>query len=184
MNPTRQAERRGGHHERKSTDVARNQGRREFLKAGGAITAALLAPSGAGRDSQDPARRLPSNPRTPAAMPTRNLGKTGYRVGIFSLGGQAALEKAQQLRRRRAHHRARPRPGRQLHRHLVHLRRARALERAVRGQGDGPPPQRGLPGHQDQRAHPRRLHAHDREVARNCCRPITSTCGSCTTSAP
>ena len=25
-------------------------------------------------------------------MPTRNLGKTGYKVGIFSLGGQAALE--------------------------------------------------------------------------------------------
>jgi len=27
-------------------------------------------------------------------MPTRNLGKTGFRVGIFSLGGQGALEKA------------------------------------------------------------------------------------------
>jgi aryl-alcohol dehydrogenase-like predicted oxidoreductase len=26
-------------------------------------------------------------------MPTRNLGKTGHRVGIFSLGGQAALER-------------------------------------------------------------------------------------------
>ena len=25
-------------------------------------------------------------------MPTRNLGKTGYKVGIFSLGGQAAIE--------------------------------------------------------------------------------------------
>jgi hypothetical protein len=25
-------------------------------------------------------------------MPTRNLGRTGYRVGIFSLGGQAAVE--------------------------------------------------------------------------------------------
>ena len=36
---------------------------------------------------------LPSNPVTPSAMPTRNLGKTGYKVGIFSLGGQAALEK-------------------------------------------------------------------------------------------
>ena len=36
---------------------------------------------------------LPSNPVTPSAMPTRNLGKTGYRVGLFSLGGQAALEK-------------------------------------------------------------------------------------------
>lgn len=27
-------------------------------------------------------------------MPTRNLGKTGYKVGIFSLGGQAAIERA------------------------------------------------------------------------------------------
>lgn len=36
---------------------------------------------------------LPSNPVTANAMPTRNLGKTGYRVGIFSLGGQAALER-------------------------------------------------------------------------------------------
>lgn len=26
-------------------------------------------------------------------MPTRNLGQTGYKVGIFSLGGQAALER-------------------------------------------------------------------------------------------
>jgi aryl-alcohol dehydrogenase-like predicted oxidoreductase len=66
--------------------AARKQGRREFLKAGGAVAAALLAPSAALADA--------SNPRTPAAMPTRNLGKTGYRVGIFSLGGQAAIEKA------------------------------------------------------------------------------------------
>ncbi len=35
----------------------------------------------------------PFNERTFAAMPTRNLGKTGYRVGIFSLGGQATIEK-------------------------------------------------------------------------------------------
>jgi hypothetical protein len=28
-------------------------------------------------------------------MPTRNLGKTGFRVGVFSLGGQAAVEKAE-----------------------------------------------------------------------------------------
>ena len=26
-------------------------------------------------------------------MPTRNLGRTGYKVGIFSLGGQASIEK-------------------------------------------------------------------------------------------
>jgi aryl-alcohol dehydrogenase-like predicted oxidoreductase len=71
---------------------ARNQGRREFLKAGGAITAALLAPSAALADAPKALPNLPSNPKTLAAMPTRNLGKTGYRVGIFSLGGQAALE--------------------------------------------------------------------------------------------
>jgi aryl-alcohol dehydrogenase-like predicted oxidoreductase len=69
------------------------QGRREFLKASGAVTAALLAPSSAlaGTPNKE-LPGLPSNPRTPAAMPTRNLGKTGYKVGIFSLGGQAALE--------------------------------------------------------------------------------------------
>ena len=31
---------------------------------------------------------------SPNAMPIRNLGKTGYKVSVFSLGGQAALEKA------------------------------------------------------------------------------------------
>jgi len=72
----------------------RRQGRRDFLKAGGAVTAALLAPSAT--FAVTPNKELPglpSNPRTPAAMPTRNLGKTGYKVGIFSLGGQASLEK-------------------------------------------------------------------------------------------
>lgn len=38
-------------------------------------------------------RALPFNPRTAAAMPMRNLGRTGFRVGIFSLGCQAAIEK-------------------------------------------------------------------------------------------
>ena len=66
--------------------------RRDFLKLSGAAAAGLVA-----QDLLPGARRptppLPSNPVTPAAMPTRNLGKTGYRVGIFSLGGQAAVEK-------------------------------------------------------------------------------------------
>ena len=74
------------------TVAARKQGRREFLKAGGAVTAALLAPS-ALAETPKALPGLPSNPVTPTAMPTRNLGKTGYRVGIFSLGGQAALER-------------------------------------------------------------------------------------------
>ena len=68
-------------------------GRRDFLKIGGAATAGLLV----GGATPEPARAdqtpgLPHNPRTQAAMPTRNLGRTGYRVGIFSLGGQAAVE--------------------------------------------------------------------------------------------
>src|ERR1700721_4315679 len=37
---------------------------------------------------------LPYSPASSDAMPTRNLGKTGYKVGIFSLGGQASIEKA------------------------------------------------------------------------------------------
>jgi aryl-alcohol dehydrogenase-like predicted oxidoreductase len=78
-----------------NTGVARKQGRREFLKAGGAVTAALLAPS-AIADTKKALPGLPSNPVTPTAMPTRNLGKTGYKVGIFSLGGQATLEKPNQ----------------------------------------------------------------------------------------
>jgi uncharacterized protein len=76
-----------------SSFSARKRDRREFLKSTGAVTAALLAtPALAETPHALPA--LPSNPVTPAAMPTRNLGKTGYRVGIFSLGGQAALEQA------------------------------------------------------------------------------------------
>ncbi len=35
---------------------------------------------------------LPFNERTYSAMPTRSFGKTGYKVGILSLGGQATLE--------------------------------------------------------------------------------------------
>ena len=34
----------------------------------------------------------PFNPVTYNAMPTRSFGKTGYKVGILSLGGQATLE--------------------------------------------------------------------------------------------
>lgn len=68
-------------------------GRRQFLKSGGAVTAALLAPSALSAEATRTLPALPANPETSQAMPTRNLGKTGYKVGIFSLGGQAALEK-------------------------------------------------------------------------------------------
>jgi uncharacterized protein len=75
-----------------------NSNRRSFLKAGGIMTAAALGatalPDVVKGQSMQVAHPLPSNPATSDAMPTRNLGKTGYKVGIFSLGGQSALEKA------------------------------------------------------------------------------------------
>ncbi|HEX3472899.1 MAG TPA: aldo/keto reductase [Silvibacterium sp.] len=72
-----------------------NPDRREFLKKSGAVTAAVLTGSALpARAAAAPLPPLPSNPRTQTAMPTRNLGKTGYKVGVFSLGGQAALERA------------------------------------------------------------------------------------------
>ena len=68
--------------------------RRAFLKTSGAAAAAAFVASTTTRASAGhdlPA--LPSNPVTANEMPTRNLGKTGYKVAIFSLGGQAALER-------------------------------------------------------------------------------------------
>src|ERR1700751_2128144 len=68
--------------------------RRTFLKTGGAVAAGLLAQgAGSARAATTTLGPMPTNPRTMAAMPTRNLGKTGYKVGISSLGGQAELEK-------------------------------------------------------------------------------------------
>jgi aryl-alcohol dehydrogenase-like predicted oxidoreductase len=72
----------------------RQLGRREFLKAGGAVAAALVAPGAILAETPRTMPPLPTNPVTLMAMPTRNLGRTGYKVGIFSLGGQASLEKA------------------------------------------------------------------------------------------
>ncbi|HLX84212.1 MAG TPA: aldo/keto reductase [Terriglobales bacterium] len=70
-----------------------NKNRRNFLKASGIMTAAAMTsalPEVA--SAQTATAAVPVVSRD--AMPTRNLGKTGYKVGIFSLGGQAALEKA------------------------------------------------------------------------------------------
>ncbi len=70
-----------------------NKNRRNFLKASGIMTAAAITsalPEVA--SAQTGVAPAPAVARD--AMPTRNLGKTGYKVGIFSLGGQAALEKA------------------------------------------------------------------------------------------
>jgi hypothetical protein len=66
--------------------------RRNFLKTSGAVAAGLIT-QGVGRARAAVLPALPANSKTLASMPTRNLGKTGYKVGIFSLGGQAALER-------------------------------------------------------------------------------------------
>ncbi|HEY0592260.1 MAG TPA: aldo/keto reductase [Thermoanaerobaculia bacterium] len=64
--------------------------RRDVLRLGVAAAAGFVA--GQVRPAAAAMPPLPENGATPKAMPTRNLGKTGYRVGIFSLGGQAAVE--------------------------------------------------------------------------------------------
>jgi len=58
--------------------------------AGSAVSARANESRHPGQDAQG--RALPYNPRTFGAMPTRNLGGTGHRVGIFSLGAQAMVE--------------------------------------------------------------------------------------------
>ncbi len=68
--------------------------RRDLLKLGGAAAAGFLARNACAGEAARSLPPLPDNPRTPDAMPTRNLGRTGYRVGVFSLGGQAAIERA------------------------------------------------------------------------------------------
>jgi predicted aldo/keto reductase-like oxidoreductase len=72
------------------SESQRGTSRRDFLKTG-ALAAGVTA---AGVVEAPAAAALPSpfNPATEGAMPTRNLGKTGHRVGIFSLGGQATVE--------------------------------------------------------------------------------------------
>jgi len=69
--------------------------RREFVTTSVAGAIGLTLGSQIRATAHTPAEEQPAppyNPRTFAAMPTRNLGKTGYRVGIFSLGGRATVE--------------------------------------------------------------------------------------------
>jgi len=79
--------------------------RRDLFKLGAAAAAGLVATRLAAMEGAPagpttvepvalhPAPHVPFNPATAMAMPTRNLGRTGHKVGIFSLGGQAAIEK-------------------------------------------------------------------------------------------
>lgn len=78
--------------EKEKSGKPSNQNRRDFMKIGSAAGAACLLRTTLAEGANVPFG-LPSNSQTASAMPTRNLGKTGYRVGIFSLGGQAALER-------------------------------------------------------------------------------------------
>ena len=76
-------------------DVREELARRDFLRIGAGAAAGFLTrdlAAEAARDVPKPALVFPDNPRTAGAMLTRNFGMTGFRVGIFSLGGQAAVE--------------------------------------------------------------------------------------------
>jgi len=70
--------------------------RRNFLGTGLAAAATIAAgnsyASGASGEVEKGKNDNPFNSKTYQAMPTRLLGKTGYKVGVLSLGGQATLE--------------------------------------------------------------------------------------------
>ena len=68
--------------------------RRSFLKTSGAMTAAVIGSAALPKlPATAAASAAPVDTPKREAMPTRNLGKTGYKVGIFSLGGQASIER-------------------------------------------------------------------------------------------
>ena len=131
-------------------------GRRAFLKLGGAAAAGLI---GRSASAQTPV----ANPAP--AMPIRNLGRTGYKAGIFSLGGQAALEHANN------DDIAVPIIERALDLGVNYFDTSsiyggpeRWSEQYYRS-GDKAPPRAGFPRQQDQRAHARWLPAHAGNVA-------------------
>ena len=75
----------------KRTSDREQAGRRAFLKLGGAAAAGLMGHAASGQTAN--AIPAPQNAANALPMPVRNLGRTGYKVGIFSIGGQAALER-------------------------------------------------------------------------------------------
>ena len=77
-----------------STMEKSNSNRRNFPKPGSAAAAALLTQSAASPAAGAMPPDTAANPATAGSMPTRNLGKTGHKVGLFSLGGQSALEQS------------------------------------------------------------------------------------------
>jgi len=86
----------------KQDEVSSTRGlaRRDLFKLGAGVATCFIAQRLPAMDAPQPLEAPrpaptlgPFNPATAKAMPTRNLGKTGYKVGLFSLGCQAALEK-------------------------------------------------------------------------------------------
>jgi len=63
--------------------------RRDFMKVTGAGTAGFVL---GGKTPEAGASEVPGSPKAPP-MPERPFGKTGYNVRLFSLGGQATLER-------------------------------------------------------------------------------------------
>lgn len=76
----------------------KNINRRNFLGTGLAAVASVTVGNAIAGETAAKAVQVknknehPFNERTYGAMPTRSFGKTGYKVGILSLGGQATLE--------------------------------------------------------------------------------------------
>lgn len=77
--------------DKKQAEETGRSNRRSFLKTGGVMTAAVIGSAALPKLGATASTSADSSQRD--AMPTRNLGKTGYKVGIFSLGGQASLER-------------------------------------------------------------------------------------------
>jgi len=84
----------------KTSDELENQkksGRRDFLKIDGLPRAANLIytalPVSVRAETTEQASTSAAH-AIQEVMPTRNLGRTGFRVGIFGLGGQGALDNA------------------------------------------------------------------------------------------
>jgi aryl-alcohol dehydrogenase-like predicted oxidoreductase len=71
-------------------DAPRPLDRRDFLRLTGAAGLGLIA--GAAARNADAAPAPTAKAPAAAPMPTRNLGRTGHPVRLFSLGGQSAIE--------------------------------------------------------------------------------------------
>ena len=140
--------------------------RRDFLKAG---VAATLAAGAIGRAPAEGARRFdaaaagqPAHRGSDAHEEPRQDGLPGRPLQPRRTVGARAAEQRGGCRAAR---RARARSRRQLHRHLVDLRRPGPVERALHRAGDEAPAQRGVPREQDEGTDARRVDADDREVA-------------------